>query len=118
QIAIETAALAHAAQTRASVAERNSDRILRMARGNQDRNFQLARRRQRRWWCRSRLTFDGCRSSWDNIVHPDLNEIARLHPERFGVTRTDQGGIVPGQFRDWIGHFLQPGVVDVTAVIN
>src|SRR5438128_12350269 len=108
QVAVETAALTHAGQTSATVTERNGDRIVGMTGGNQDRNLQLARRRWRRWWCRSRLTFHRCRSSWDNIVHRDLNEIARLHPERFGVTRTDQGGVVPRQFRDWIGHFLQP----------
>src|SRR5439155_26015216 len=65
QIAVETAALAHAVQAIATVAERNGDRIVGMTWRNQDRNLQLARRWRQRWWCRSRLTFDGCPGRWD-----------------------------------------------------
>src|SRR5260370_30255014 len=49
QIAIEAAALAHAGQTSAAIAERNSDRIVRVSWRNQHCNFQFPRRRW--WWC-------------------------------------------------------------------
>src|SRR5438105_4823541 len=117
QVAVETAALTHAVQTLAAVAQWNGDRIVRVPGRNQDCNFQLPRR-WRRWWRRRRFTFHGWRCGWDKIVHRDLNEIARLHPKRFGVARTDQSSVVPGQFCDRIGHLLQPGVIDVTAVVD
>src|SRR5205807_8608303 len=117
QVAVETAALACAGQTSATVAQRNGDRVVGMTWRNQGCNFQLPRCR-RRWWSRSRFTFDGGRSGWDDIVDRDLNEVARLYPKRFGVAWADQSRVIPSQFRDWIGHLLQPGVVDVTAIVD
>src|SRR5207244_13104989 len=95
QVAVEAASLAHAGQTSAAIAERNSDRIVRVSWRNQHCNFQFPRRRW--WWCwRGRFTFRRWRSDRDEVVHRDFNEIARLHPERFGVARTDQSRGIPG----------------------
>src|SRR5262249_48918407 len=38
--------------------------------------------------------------------------------QTFGHRRADHGHIVPGSTGDWLGGLLQPGIVDVAAVVN
>ncbi len=48
----------------------------------------------------------------------DLNKIAGLHFQTFRKARAHERGVVPSQLCDWIRQFLEPAVVDVTAVIH
>src|ERR1051325_4332883 len=47
-----------------------------------------------------------------------LDEIAGLYPKLPGKCRAHLRTIVPSQLRDRIGHFLEPAVVSVPAVIH
>src|SRR5207248_4594981 len=121
KISIEANMLAGAGEALATVTKRNGDRVIDVSWRDERGDDKLAKRRFPsfgRFRCatlsrgrlRGRFSPDG--------GYRDFNQIAGLHPQRFGIARTDQGRVIPRQLGDWVRHFLQPGVIDVTPVIN
>ena len=108
-----------------AISERNDDGIFRLAEGNEDRNF-------KRLAVHGDLD-DGRLAVFAFAIGTDIGVFA-LHSEHgsdgfdfddlvvdadiLGGFRRDESGVVPGEFGNRIGHFLEPGVIDPAAVID
>src|SRR5438552_4792903 len=121
KISIEPDMLAGAGEAHTPIAKRNGDGVVDVSRRDEYGNDKLAKRRSRsfgRFRCPGSSRRRLCSRFSPYGDYCDFDQIAGLHRQGFGIARTYQGRIIPGQLGDWVRHLLQPRVIDVTAVVD